>query len=284
MSGHSIGNSLLAFFTKRFKRWDRRLALTKRQQFVLITGILTTLLMTSQLVPLEFRYPMVAVMFLASYFLTAFGLREDLTGVEWATLLTLPSLFTAAMVLFYFLLPTRWATRLPIAILYAVGMYALLLTENIYNVAAARTIALLRAAHSVGFLLTLVTYFLLVQTVLAYRFSGWTITLLVGLVTFPLVLQFFWAMNLEPTIGKRVKDITVIVTLVLAELAWIFSFWPVRTTLLALFLTTCFYGLVGMGQQYLTDRLYKRTVWEFFGVVAIVLAIILFTVNWRITV
>ncbi|HLD25101.1 MAG TPA: hypothetical protein VJB96_04265 [Patescibacteria group bacterium] len=267
---------------KRLKRWDRTQPFTKRQQFVVITILLTVLLMFTQLVPLDFRYPMVGVIFMASFLLTALGLRDDLSRVEWATLLILPSFFTAAVALFYFLLPTRWVTRLPIAALYAVGMYALLLTENIYNVAAARTIALLRAAHSVGFLLTLVTYFLLIQTVLAYRFSGWAITLLVGMMTYPLTLQIIWAITLEPTVAKRVKDITMMITLVLSELAWIFSFWPVRTTLLALFLTTCFYGMVGMGQQYLADRLYKRTVWEFFSVVAIVFTIVMVTVDWRV--
>ena len=63
--------------------------------------------------------------------------------------------FYGAVAFFYFLLPVRWLTRIPVVVLYAVGIYALLLTENIYNVAADRTIALLRAAHSVGYLLTL---------------------------------------------------------------------------------------------------------------------------------
>lgn len=269
---------------KRFKRWDRTQPFSKRQQFVGITGILTVLLMLTQLVPLDFRYPMVAALFIVSYGLCAFALRDDLHGAEWGTLLILPSFFTAAVAVFYFLLPTRWLTRLPIAVLYAIGMYALLLTENIYNVAAARTIALLRAAHSVGFLLTLATYFLLVQTVLAYRLYGWENALLIGFVTYPLTLQILWAMNLEPLIGKQVRELTRIITLIAVELTWIFSLMPVRTTLLALFLTTCFYGLVGMGQQYLADRLYKRTVWEFFGVVAIVGVILLVTLNWRIAV
>jgi hypothetical protein len=266
---------------KRLKRWERTQPFTKRQQFVGITMILTMLLTLTQLMPLDFRYPMVGALFVVSYFLCAFALREDLRGAEWATLLILPSFFTAAVALFYFLLPTRWLTRVPVAVLYAVGMYALLLTENIYNVAAARTIALLRAAHSVGFLLTLATYFLLVQTVLAYRWDGWANAFLIGAVTYPLTIQILWAMNLEPEVGKGVKDLTLVITIIAIELTWIFSFWPVRTTIFALFLTTCFYGLAGMGQQYLAERLYKRTVWEFFGVVAIVFVILLLTVNWR---
>lgn len=273
--------SLASSFKKRFKRWDRALNLTKRQQFVMITMLLTGVLTLTQLVSLDLRYPMVVVLSILAYFLCAFGLREDLRGSEWVTLLTLPTLFTAAVAVFYFLLPTRWLTRLPIAVLYAVGMYALLLTENIYNVAAARTIALLRAAHSVGFLLTLTTYYLLVQTVLAYRLTGPLNAALVGILTYPLTLQILWAMDLDPVVGKRVRDLTAVITIVACEMVWIFSLWPVRTTILALFLTSCFYGLAGMGQQYLTDRLYKRTVWEFFGVVAIVFVILVVTANWR---
>ncbi len=267
--------------TKRFRRWDKSNTLTKRQQFVVITVILTAVLMLTQLVSLDLRYPMIGILSVLTYGLCAFGLREDLRGAEWVTLLTLPTLFTAAVAVFYFLLPTRWLTRLPVAVLYAIGMYALLLTENIYNVAAARTIALLRAAHSVGFLLTLTTYFLLVQTILAYRLAAWFNAGLVGLVTYPLTIQILWAMDLEPMIGKRVRDVSLVITAISVEIAWIFSLWPVRTTLLALFLTTCFYGLAGMAQQYLTDRLYKRTVWEFFGVVSIVFFILIFTANWR---
>lgn len=249
--------------------------------FVISTLLFTGILMVTQLVPIDLRYPMVLVMAIVTYFGCAYNLHDDLKGAEWATLLILPTMYTASVAVFYFLLPTRWLTRLPIAMLYAVGMYALLLTENIFNVASVRTIALLRAAHSVGFLLTLITYFLLVQTVFAYRFPALVNVVFVLGITFPLVLQNLWSVHLSQTIGKRVRDLTVILTLVAGEIAWIFSLWPVRTTLFALFLTTCMYGLLGMGQQYLTDRLYKRTVIEFFSVVFIVFVLLLLTANWH---
>lgn len=273
--------NFISSLQKRWKRWNRRITLSKRQQFVGVTLLLTLGLVFTQLVSADWRYPMVAVLSVAAYLLSAFGLREDLRGIEWVTLLILPTLFTTAVSLFYFLLPVRWLTRLPVAVLYAVGIYALLLTENIYNVAVERTIALLRAAHSVGFLLTLVTYFLLMQTILAFRLSSFANAALVGIITLPLALQTLWAIELGEGIGRRAMDLTLIIVVVLAELAWIFSFWPVRTTLLALFFTTCFYGLAGMAQQYLAERLYKKTVWEFFGVVVVVLAIVMLATNWR---
>lgn len=274
-------NKIKLGLRNRWKRWNRGIELSKRQLFVGVTMMLTVLMVLTQIVSVELRYPMVGLLAIVAYFISAFALRDDLRGIEWFTLLLLPTLFTAAVAVFYFLLPVRWLTRLPIAFVYAIGIYALLLTENIYNVAVARTIGLLRAAHSVGFLMTMATYFLFVQTILAFRLYPWFNTIGIGLLTMPLVLQFLWSMELEPYISKKVGEISLIITLVIMELVWILSFWPVRTTLQALLYTTCFYGLAGIGQQYLTERLYKKTIWEFFSVVAIVFAILLFATNWH---
>lgn len=224
---------------------------------------------------------MVIVLSLATYVLTAFGLRDDLKGIEWLTLLILPTAFTAAVSLFYFLLPVRWLTRIPIAVLYAVGMYALLLTENIYNVAASRTIALLRAAHSVGFLLTLVTYFLLIQTLLSLRLNPFANALGTGIISFFLMFQFLWAIELTTGVGERLKHLSVLLAVIFSQLSWAFSFWPVSLVLQALFLTTCFYSMVGMAQQYLVERLYKKNVIEFAMVTALVFVIIFLATRWR---
>lgn len=269
------------FLQKYFHRWERRLTLSKRQQFVAITLLLTLGLIVTQVVPGELRYPFVVVFSIATYFLCAFGLREDLHGTEWLTLLTLPTLFTAAVLLFYFLLPVRWLTRLPVAALYAVGIYALILTENIYNVAAERSIALLRAAHTVGFLLTLITYFLLVSTIQSFRMSVGLNAFAVGIVTLILAVQSLWSVTLDPRVSRRVWQLSGCIAIVLGQLAWIFGFWPVQQALIVLFLTTCMYCSVGMGQQYLEDKLYKKTVIEFVAVAAIVFVILLIATRWR---
>ncbi|MBI4064878.1 hypothetical protein HY409_00710 [Candidatus Gottesmanbacteria bacterium] len=265
----------------RFKRWDRRLLISKRQQFVIITTVLTLGLTLTQLVGIEYRYTMVGALTISTYVLTAFALRDDLKGIEWVTLLSLPTLFTMAVSLFYFLLPVRWLTRVPVALLYAIGIYALLLTENIFNVAVNRTIALLRAGHSVGFLMTLVTYFLLLQTIFAFRFTAFGNVFFVFCVSLPLVLQTLWFIELEPMLTKKVTHLSLIIVLVLTQLVWIFSFWPVKSTLFALLLTTTFYSLGGMAQQYLVEKLYKKSVIEFFSVMSLVFLIILFATHWR---
>ncbi|MBI5620333.1 hypothetical protein HY949_00965 [Candidatus Gottesmanbacteria bacterium] len=264
-----------------FLRWQKRVSLTKRQEFVGITLLLMLGLIVTQVASIDMRYPLVVILSLATYVLTAFGLREDLRGIEWLTLISLPTLFTGAVLLFYFLLPVRWLTRLPVAILYGIGMYALLLTENIYNVAAQRSIALLRAAHSVGFLLTLVTYFLLVSTILSFRLAVGVTGIAVGFVTWVLSVQALWSVELESHISRRVWHISMSLALMMAQLAWIFGFWPVQQALIALFLTTALYCSVGMAQQYLEDKLYKKTVIEFGSVVVIVFVILLIATKWR---
>lgn len=272
---------LISYLKRRVFRWRRHMTFSKRQQFVLVTLLLTAGLVLTQTVPTDWRYQMVTVLSLASLLFTAGVLREDIRGIEWLTLLLLPALFTTAVSLFYFLLPVRWLTRVPVATLYAIGIYALLLTENIYSVALGRSIALLRAAHSVGFLLTLVTYFLLVSTILSFHWSFLATALVVGVITFFLALQSLWAIELEERVSTRVLRISSALSIVFFDLSWVFSFIPVKLILVALFLTTCFYSSVGMAQQYIVEKLYKKTVIEFFSVSAIVFIIVLFASRWR---
>ena len=265
---------------KFLRKISRKIALTKREKLVLIVGLLTFGLLTVQLSPVQWRYSLTAVLVLATYLLATWGLREDLGGIEWLTLFILPTMYAGAVTLFYFLLPVRWLTRLPTAVLFALGMYAILLVENIYNVAAIRTIQLLRAAHSVGLLLTLITCFLLLAIIFSLHLPFFWNFLLVFIVSFPLSLQSLWAMKLEPKISQEIFLYTMVISLVLSELAFVFSFWPIQTVIEALFLTTVFYSLVGMVQQHLLERLFKRTMIEFIAVSAIVFILVLVTTRW----
>ena len=119
---------------------------------------------------------------------------------------------------------------------------------------------------------------------MAFRLPHYSNVLLIGIISFFLIIDSLWAMELTARISGRVGRVSIALTVVLMELSWILSFWPVSTTLIALFLTTCFYGLVGMGQQYLTERLYKKTIIEFLGVVSIVFSILILATRWRGTV
>jgi hypothetical protein len=272
------------FFSKLIPRFPGqgrgRTLFTKRQEFVIVSTLLTIGLLLTQLLP-DYRYPMTIFLACMAYIGSAIVLRADLAGIEFFTLLILPTLYTAAVTLFYFLLPLRWITRIPVVTLYILGMYALLLTENIYNVAANRTIALLRAAHTIGFLITLVTYFLLLSTVLAFRLPEIPTALIIGGLSAILIFQILWAIDLTPIINPKIRHLTLGLVIIFMELSWVLCFWSVKSTIKALFLTTCFYSLVGMTQQYLAERLYKKTIIEFSSVIIVVAIILFLTTNWR---
>ncbi len=253
---------------------------SKRQEFVGATLVLTTALIATQLFFETLRFDVMLLLGILAYVLSAFCLREELYSWKLITVLTLPAFYTAAVFLFYFLLPTRWLTRLPIALLYAVGMYAILLTENIYKVAAGRTIQLIRAAHSVGFLLSLLTIFFLMDTALSLHLPFYTNSVITAIIIFPLSLQALWSMELTDTITTNVWIATGVITGLVTQLVFVFSFWPIRTTIEALFVTTAFYSLVGMTQQFLIGRLFKNTYREFLLVLIIVFVLVIVTTRW----
>lgn len=262
-------------FKKIFK-----IKISKRKQFVIVVFILMIGLIATQLVVIENRVQMVIGLGIASFLFSTFVLREDLRGIEYLTLSILPTIFTIAVAFFYFLLPVRWLTRLPTAILYALGMYAILLTENIYNVAAERSIQLLRAAHSVGFLISLVTVFLLYNTVFSFHFIAEINFGLVLIISFPLIIQSLWSMMLEPKLSGPVFFGSFAGSLIFAEIAYILSFWPINSIILSLFLTTFFYTIVGILQQKLVERLFPNTLREFLGVTIITFLLVLLTTRW----
>jgi len=266
---------------KRFlKSLKGRLTFTKRGKFAFIVAFLTLGFLVIELSSPSLRYLLTALLAILTYLLSAWGLERDIKGIDWLTLFILPTMYPVAISLFYFLLPIRWLTRLPMATIFAVGIYAILLVENIYNVAAVRGIQLLRAAYSVGFLLTLFTAFLLLSLIFSFHLPSYWNFLLVLVATFPLILQSLWAMKLETKIGRETFLYTQITAICLAELAFVFSFWPINPVIEALFLTSVFYSLVGMIQQHLVGRLFKQTAIEFIVVSLIVFLLVLLTTKW----
>lgn len=267
---------------RQFKRHRfGRLQITRREKFLAATILLTIGLVATQLISFDQRLIMVVGLSVITYILSAWVLREDLEGVEWLTLLVLPTLYTAAVCLFYFLLPARWITRVPTALFYAIGMYAVLLTENIYNVSAERSIQLVRAAHSIGYLITLVTAFLFFNTLFALHLPFYFNALGAALITFPLSFQSLWSIVLtERSISSTIWFFAIGATIIIAELALVISLWPIRGVVAAVVLSAALYTLIGVGQQQLMERLFKTIIREFIIVIIIVFLLSLFATRW----
>lgn len=258
----------------------KKIVITKRQRFIITSVVLAISLLAIQLANISWRYQVIFGLTVLTYLLSAWSLREGLTKIKWLTVLILPALFTAGVGLFYFLLPSTWLARLPVAILYGLGLYALLLTANIYSVAAIRNIQLFRAANAVGFLLTLLTAFFLYDTILSFRLSFWLNFVFVFLVSLPLFIQGFWSVKLEEKISSQILFYSLALSLVVAEGALALSFWPVTVSAGSLALVTVMYVVLGLTQHYLSQRLFKRTINEYLTVGLVVLGVIILTTHW----
>lgn len=256
-------------------------SLTKRKRFLLVSFFLSLGLFATQLTQVEFRYQALTVLTFFAFGLSAWALFDDLKGVEWFSILILPTMYPASVGLFYFLLPERFLSRIFILALFGVGMYALLLTENIFSVAAIRTIQLFRAAHAVGFLITLTTAFFLYDTILSFRMPFWMVAPLMALVSWPLGIQALWSVELtESRISERVLFFGTLIALGIGQLALVLSFWPVTIPVGSLFLVSMLYVVLGIAQQHFMGRLFKRTLYEYLGVGVVVLTTIILLTRW----
>ncbi len=241
---------------------------------------LTVILVTTQTVPNDLRVVTIGFLVIATIFLAMFALWGELSGIKYFLLLLLPIYFVAGASLFYFLLPVRWLTRLPFAVTFGISVYLLMLTANIYNVAAIRTIALHRAARAVGILFTLVSAFFLINVLFSLHLPFYLNTLGIVLISTPLCLVQLWSAQLEDFISQKVAIYTGVFTLVTAQMAFVFSFWPLAPINGALILVTVMYVLLGIGQFAIIEGLKKRITYEYVGVATIVALIVILTTRW----
>lgn len=254
--------------------------ITKRQKLILMSFFLTFVLIAAQTVGEGVRYQIMGLLAFTTFALAMFALWGELSGIKYFLLLLLPVYFVMGASLFYFLLPVRWLTRLPFALAFGISIYLLMLTSNIYNIAAIRTIALLRAAHAVGLLFSLVSTFFLTNVLFSLHLPVYLIVPCVLFIVGPLYLVGMWSYELEEFISRKVFAFTCVFTLTTVELATVISFWPVAPINAALVIVTAMYVFLGLGQLFFQEKMKNRVVWEHLIVACIVFIVVLFSTKW----
>ncbi len=254
--------------------------LTKRRKFILSSILLAAGLSFIQFGSLENRYLAIGVLSFFTVPLVLWSLSEALNGALWLVSWILPLFFTAGVGLFYFLLPSSIFTAVPVIVFYLLGLYAIFLSENIFSVASIRTIQLFRSASAVSFLLTLFTSFLLYDTIFSFKLPYYLNSVFVFLVSIFLFLHGIWSVELGEKITGKVVYYTLILALIMSEIALVLSFWPVTIALCSLFLTSLVYVLLGLTQAYLSGRLFKKTIKEYLAVGFFVFIVLLFFTTW----
>jgi len=241
----------------------------KRQKFIISVAILSLVLFFSeQLFGKGGIYLAIPLSFLTDL-LIFWAIKRDLKENFSPQVFILPLIYTLACALFYFLVPVRFMTRVGMTSLYALGLYSLMLSENIFIVSSIRTIALLSSARTVSFIVTILSYFFLSNVVFSLHFNILITLLLIFAFSFPLILHSIWTHTLESDFRSQVEWVFLI-TVCLVETAFVLWFWSTTPTIIALFLTGVFYILVGISQVWLDKRLFKGVMWEYIWVAVIV--------------
>ncbi|MBI5356842.1 hypothetical protein HZB78_04535 [Candidatus Collierbacteria bacterium] len=244
--------------------------MTKRKKFVLVSSILTFGLIGLQFIPLDRRYEAIIFFSGVSVLLSLWSLYSDLKGINWLTAMILPALYPASVGLFYFLLPVNIFSRTVLLSLFGIGMYALLLTENIYAVAASRTIQLVRAAHAVGFLLTVITAVFLIGTLFGLRLSYLANGIMVMVILWPLFIKGLWSSTIQKNISGTIWMYSAVLALVGGEIAMFTAFLPMTSLVAAILVSGYLYVTLGLMQQHLQERLFSKTIQEYVWVGIIV--------------
>lgn len=250
----------------------------RRERIILISILLSTCLYVTQLVPAEWRFWAIGALGVITYLASAFALKDDLQIHEWLTILPFPTMYSVALGVFYFLLPENFLTKILVLVVFALGMYGILLTCNIFSVSKGRTIQLHNAAKTMSLFVAMLISLLLMNTLFSLKLPFWLNGGLAMVAHLPLVYTLAWAVNLESRVTLENTVLGVISALVIGELAMILSFLPFQEWTVALFIMALFYLIIGILQSFLTGKQFKRSVGEhaLLAVFVIIVFVILF--------
>ncbi len=264
---------------KRIKTFFSRVFENKRQRFIFSVILLSLGLFAAEhLLGKSGLYIVFGLSILTAIFLY-FSLKEDLKENFTPQVFILPFLYSLSVGFFYLLVPARFLTRVGITTLYAVGLYSLFLSQNIFTVSSIRTIALLSGARTVSLVLTLLSYFFLSNVVLSFHMNVFITLALIFIYTFPTVLQALWIHTLEKNPFAQIFWVLSL-SICLVEIALFLWFGPSSPTVSALFLTAIFYVLVGLSQAWFEKRLFRSVILEYFWLTVISFMFLIIFTNW----
>ncbi len=269
----------------------RKIFFTKRQKFAL--GVL---IMSISLFILEHFLRESAIFFviLLSFFADLFlyiGLNNDLKGNFYPQILILPFFYTLAFGLFFPLIPARLITELSLTLAFAIGLYSIFLSQNIFIVSSIRTIALLSSARTVTFVISLLTFLFLTIVVFSLHINVIFVLALILLYSFPLILQSIWTYTLDKSLRSNLVYIFLL-TICVAEVSALLWFWPDKSSLqilsslypppilISAFLTGFFYIIVGLSHLWFEKRFFRSTLWGYLWVAVLVFVILVAFTSW----
>lgn len=250
----------------------------KRQRIIITSCLLSLGLLLINFIPIIFWLRYAGVLMIITAIFSLWSLWQGISKLKAFILLVLPLLFTLAVIGSYPLIIPFWL-RLFSPLLFGLVFYALLLSQNIFNVSSTRTIPLYRVATTISFVITIVTATLLFNDMFSLElFFTWN-GLIAFIISCLLSLQLLWTVEMEK-IDKIVLTYSFGIALVMAEIAVVLSFWPISSPLAAVVLGTSLFIMVGIVVDSFREKLGRGAVWQYLAVEALTFIIALLFTSW----
>ena len=246
---------------------------TKRKKIILISVLATGIYFLVQ----QFELSIVTQFFLGGvviYFFSYWALDFDLKGLEFIILPTIPILFYLSMFLIY---PVLTLLKVPYLVYPSImfGMYVILLTLNILNIATVKTIPLSKAAWVSMSLIRFVIAFLVYIYLYWFHFDWTIITVLIFLFTVFLSYPGFYLLIHQMGRGERTRYYVLTVSVLMSQIGFFLSFWEIPFYTTALILSASFYIFTGILESDLKAEWGNSFFWEY-GVVVLFSVLLLF--------
>lgn len=276
-------------FKTKLPKALRKSFLTKRQRFVTGVVILSTLLFLADHFLDKSGFIVIFFLSILTNVFLYWALHKDMKDNFAPQIFILPFLYTLGFGLFSPLIPARILADLSLSVVYAIGLYSLFLSQNIFTVSSIRTIALLSGARTVSFVITILTFLFITTVIFSLNFNIFIALSFFFIISLLLTMQSIWTYTLEKEIKKNIVYVLFLAICQL-EVAAILWFWPNRSWLLSsfdpppvlisLFLTGFFYICIGLSHLWFEKRLFRQTLWEYVWIgVAVFVFLVAFT-SW----
>ena len=125
-----------------------------------------------------------------------------------------------------------------------------------------------RLTYNILISTTIITAFLGYATIWAFYFYfyfyfNFSVYLMLSLIFIFTAILFYQLIHLTGILGMRTFIFALIASLLITEIAWLISFWPVEYIFSALLILVCFYVMWGVMHHKFEETLTKRLLFEY---------------------
>lgn len=254
--------------------------LTKRQKISISSLLLAAGLVAIPLVDQFLKAPFIFGVVIASYLLSIWSIYATFAFFELISLFVLPVILTTSYALFLNQFEVSLEVRAVLAATYIVATYTILLSENIFNVSVERNIPLVRAARTVGYLATLFVSFAFFSLLFGLGLPNVVFAISAFVVSSLLIMQGLWQIELKETNLRRLTYFSLVGGLIVGEISWALSFWPLPPPKVGLATAAAIYVMLGILQHFIREDLKPRTIFEYIFVAVAVIFLLITTTSW----